>query len=128
MKCSLDISNFLDEIVSFLFYCFPLLLCIVHGRRPSYFSFIFSGTLHSVGYICLVLPCFLPLFFSQIFVKPPQTTTLPSCISFSLGWFWSLPPLQYYELPSVLLEALCLPGLIPESIFHFYCIIIRDLI
>ena len=27
------------------------------------------------------------LFFSQLFVKPPQTTTLLSCISFSLGWF-----------------------------------------
>ena len=25
------------------------------------------------------------LFFPQLFVKPPQTTTLPSCISFSLG-------------------------------------------
>ena len=25
-----------------------------------------------------------------ISVKPPQT--LPPCISFSLGWFWSLPP------------------------------------
>ena len=33
------------------------------------------GTLHSVGYI-------LP--FSQLFVKPPQTTTLPSYISFSV--------------------------------------------
>ena len=32
------------------------------------------------------------LFFPQLFVKPPQTTTLPPCISFSLGWFWSLPP------------------------------------
>ena len=30
---------------------------------------------------------FFLLFFSQLFVKPPQTTTLPSCISFSLGWF-----------------------------------------
>ena len=30
----------------------------------------------------------------QLFVKPPQTTTLPFCISFSVGWFWSLPPVQ----------------------------------
>ena len=30
---------------------------------------------------------FFILFFSQLFVKPPQTTTLLSCISSSLGWF-----------------------------------------
>ena len=30
MKCSLDISNFLEEISSFPFYCFPLFLCLEH--------------------------------------------------------------------------------------------------
>ena len=29
----------------------------------------------------------LAFHFSQLFIKPLQTTTLPSCISFSLGWF-----------------------------------------
>ena len=29
------------------------------------------------------------LFFPKLFVKPHRTTTLPSCISFSLGWFAS---------------------------------------
>ena len=48
----------------------------------------------------LILCCPL-LFFPQLFVKPPQTTTLPSRVSFSLGWFWSLPPVQCYKLPSV---------------------------
>ena len=39
----------------------------------------------------------------QLFVRPPQTTTLPSCISFSLGWFWSLPLVQCYgPLPRIL--------------------------
>ena len=32
------------------------------------------------------------LFFPQLFVKPPQTTTLLSCISSSFGWFWLLYP------------------------------------
>ena len=27
------------------------------------------------------------LFFSQLFVRSPQTTSLPFCISFSWGWF-----------------------------------------
>ena len=36
-------------------------------------------------------------FFSQLFVKSPQTTILPCCISFSWGWFWSPRPVQCYE-------------------------------
>ena len=38
------------------------------------------------GYIFPFLLCFLRLFFSQLFVRPPQTTVLPFCISFSWGW------------------------------------------
>ena len=72
---------------------FPLFLCTVHLRRLSYLS---SGTLHSVGYICPFLCCLLLLFFSQLVVRPVQTTTLPSCVSFSLGWFWSPPPIQLW--------------------------------
>ena len=32
---------------------------------------------------------------------------------FFLGWFWSLPPVQYYKPPSIVLQALCLSDLIP---------------
>ena len=32
----------------------------------------------------------LLLFFSQLFVRPPQKTILPFCISSSWGCFWSL--------------------------------------
>ena len=53
---SLDISTFLEEILSFPFYFFPLFLSIVHLRRPSYISLLFSGTLHSVGYIFSPMP------------------------------------------------------------------------
>ena len=51
---------------------FPLFLCTVHLRRLSYFLVLFSGPLHSVGCISTFLPCFSLLFFSQVFVKPPQ--------------------------------------------------------
>ena len=34
-----------------------------------------------ISFLCLSL-----LFFSQLFVRPPQTTILPFCISFSWGW------------------------------------------
>ena len=85
MKCSFSISNFPEEIssVSISFYCFPLFFCI---DRCSYLSFLFSGTLNSARYVFPLLLCLSLLFFSQLLVRPPQTTTLPSCISLSLGW------------------------------------------
>ena len=59
----------------------------------------------SVGSILPFLPClFLLFFFPPLFVRHPQTTTLPSHISFSLGWFWSLSPIQCYKPPSIVLQ------------------------
>ena len=69
-------------------------------------SLLFSGNLHSVGYIFPFLPCLSLLTFPQLFVKPSQTTTLPSGISFSWGWFWSLSPIQRYEPLSIVLQTL----------------------
>ena len=59
-------------------------------------------------------------------VRPPQTTSLTFCISFSSGWFWSLSAIQCYEPPSIDLQALCLSDLI-SWIYLSICIIIRDL-
>ena len=59
------------------------------------------------------LLCLFLHFFSQLFLRPPQTTILPICISFSWGWPWSLTPVQCYESPSIFLQALCLSDLIP---------------
>ena len=55
-------------------------------KKLSYLSLLFSGALHSVGYVFPFLLCLLPLFFSQLFIRPPQTTILPSCIAFLGGW------------------------------------------
>ena len=87
MKCYLDISNFLEEISSlshsfvFLYFfsliteegflispCYSLELCI-----QTSISFLFSFAFHFS-------------FFSQLFVRPPQTAILLFCISFSWGW------------------------------------------
>ena len=73
------------------------------------------------------LLCLLLLFFSQLFVRPHQTTVLPFCISFSWRWSWSLPLIQYHEPPSIVLQALY-QILSHESICYFHCIIIKDLI
>ena len=73
---------------------------------------LFFGTLHSDAYIFPFVLCFLFLFFSQLFVRPPQTAILHFCISFSSEWSWSLPLIQCHE-PSVHSSSGTLSGLIP---------------
>ena len=63
--------------------CRPLLL--LPPIPPSIRVFSNASTL------CMKWAKYWSITFSQLFIKPPQTTTLSSCISFSLGWFW-LPP------------------------------------
>ena len=83
-KVPLVISNFLEKISSLSHSTgFPPFLCIDHGGRLSYLSLLFFGTLHSNGYIFPFLFCFWLLFFSQLFIRPPQTAILLFCISFS---------------------------------------------
>ena len=43
------------------------------------------------------LLCFSLPFFSQLFVRPPQTAILLFCISLSWGWSWFLSPVQCHE-------------------------------
>ena len=45
-------------------------------------SLLFFGTLNSDGYIFPFLFCLSLLVKTQLFVKPPQTTVLPFCISY----------------------------------------------
>ena len=97
---------------------FPIQLfsCIsLHWSLRNTFLSILAilWTLHSNGYIFPFLLCLSLLFFSQLFVRPPQTTILPFCISFSSRWSWSLPPIQCHEPLSIVLQALCLSNLIP---------------
>ena len=102
---------FLKRSLVFHIFCFPLFICVVHLTRPSYLSLLFSGTLHSVGYIFPFLPC-LSLLFTAI-CKASSDNHFAFCISFSLGWFWLLPPVQCYVPLFIVLQALCLPDLIP---------------
>ena len=80
MKCSLGISNFLDEISSLshsivFFYFFAL---ITEEGFISYYSLE----------VCIQMDIsFLFSFaFSFSFLRALQTTILPFCISFSWGW------------------------------------------
>ena len=76
-------------------------------------------TLHSDAYIFPFLLCLSLLYFSQLFVRPPQTTIFTFCIYFSWGWSWSLPPIQCHKPLSIVLQALCLTDLIPWICLSF---------
>ena len=81
---------------------FPILLY----SSTSYLSLLFLGTLHSNGCIFPFLLCLSLLFFSQLFVRPPQIVILLFCSFFPWGWFWSLPPVQCHESLSIVLQVL----------------------
>ena len=49
-------SIFLKRSLVFPILLFSSFLCIAQLRRPSYLSLLFSGTLHSVGYIFIFIP------------------------------------------------------------------------
>ena len=125
MTCSLGISNFLEEISSLsLSIVFLYFFALIAEE-----GFLILAILWNSAFRCLYIsfsPLPLLLFFSQLFVRPPQTNILPFCISFSWGWSWSLPPVQCHEPLSIVLQALYQIWSL-ESICHFHCIIIRDL-
>ena len=126
MKCSLAISFLLKRSLVFPILLFPSISLHCSLRKLSYVSLLFFETLYSDGYILLLL-CLLLLFFSQLYVRRPQTIALPFCISFSWGWIWSRPSVQCYKPLSIVSQALYhIKSL--ESIGHLHCIFIRDLI
>ena len=83
MKCSIGISNFLEEISSLsLLFSYISLHC---SLKKSFLSLlaIFWNSIFKWVYLSLSPSPSGLLFFSQLFLRPPQTTPLPSCISFS---------------------------------------------
>ena len=111
---------FLSFIVPILAWNIPLVSLIFLKRFLVFLSVLFSSvslhwslrkaflsllrTLHSNGYIFPFLLCLYLLFFSQIFLRSPQTTILPFCLSFSWGWSWSLLLVQCHEPLSIALQ------------------------
>ena len=89
-KCSFDISNFLEDVSSLSPSVVFLYYFALFTEEGLLVSLLFSGTLPLVGCTLPFLLWFLLLFFPQLFVKPPQITTLPYCFSFSLGWICTL--------------------------------------
>ena len=103
MICSLGISYFLKGIsdlshsIVFLFF-FALI---------SEEGFLISPCYSLELCIQMVISCIFSFSFcSQLFVRTPQTTILPFCISFPLGWSWSLPSIQCHKYLFIVLQAL----------------------
>ena len=77
MKCSLGVSNFLEELykhshsIVFLYF-----FALITEEGFLIFSLLFFGTLHSYAYIFPFLLCLSLFFFSQLFVWPPQAAIL----------------------------------------------------
>ena len=66
---------FLKKYPIFPIVLFPSISLHCSLRNLSYLSLLFFGTLHSDGYIIPFLLCLSP--FSQLFVRPPQTSSFP---------------------------------------------------
>ena len=113
MTFSLDIFNFLEEISSLSDFIVSSisLHCSLKRAFLSLLAILWNFAF-SWAYLSLSSLPFASLLFSTI-CKAPQTTILPSCISFSLGWFLSLTPVQCYKPLSVVLQAPCLSDLTP---------------
>ena len=106
MKCSLGISNFLEESSSLSQSVVSLYFFALITEEGFLISPCYSLKLHSNGYIFAFILCFLLLFFSRLFVRPPQTAILLFCISFSWGWSWFLFPVQCHKPPFIVHQAL----------------------
>ena len=118
MKCSLGVSNFLEEMSSpshsFVFLSFFALITEEVFLISPYYSlelniqmgvsFLFSfafGFSFFLSYLSGLLRQPFCLFF----------------ISFSWELFWSLLLIQCHEPPSIFLQALCLSDIIPWNLF-----------
>ena len=89
----------------------PLALFIIMFPKAH---LLFFGTLHSDGYTFPFLLCLSLLFFSQLFVRPPQINIFPFCaflLLFAILWnsafrwiYLSFSPLPF---TSLLFSAIC---------------------
>ena len=110
---------------------FPILLfssiCLHWSLRKAFLSLCYSLEL-CIQMIYLSFSSFpFTSLLSQLFVRPPQTTILPFCISFSWGWSSSLPPIQCDEPPNLRPVTLSIRSN-PLNLFVSHCIIARNLI
>ena len=101
MKCSLDISNFLEEISSLSHSIFPSisLHCSFKKAFLPLLAILWYSAFSWV-YVSLYPLHFASLLFSAICKASSDNHFAYLHLYFSSGWFRSLPPVQVYELLS----------------------------
>ena len=97
---------------------FPILLLssisLHWSLRKAFLSLLAILWNSAFKWVCLSFYlCFLLLFFSQLFLRPPQTAILLLCICFTWGWSCSLSPLQCHEPTSIVHLGTLLSDLVP---------------
>ena len=110
---------FLSFIVPIFAWNVPMVSLIFLKRSLVFLVLFFSlyffaliteeGFLNSPCYsleLCIQMGISFLFFFSQLFLRPPQTAILLFCISFPWGWSWSLSPVQCHEPQSIVHQAL----------------------
>ena len=112
MKCSLSISNFLEEISSLFHY---IVFFYLHwSLRKAFLSLL--AILWNSAFICVYLSFSPLLLASLVFSAICKASSDNHCafLYFFFGGRFSSPSLvQYYEPPPIVLQALCLSDLIP---------------
>ena len=76
MKCSLGVSNFLEDISSLFLSVVFLYFFVLITEEWFLISSCHSLELWIQMLIYFLFLCFLLLFFSQLFIRPPQTAIL----------------------------------------------------
>ena len=109
MKCSLGISNFLEEISSLSILLFSS-ISLHWSLRKAFLSLLAILWNSAFRWIYFSFsPLFLAYLLFSAICKASSDNHLSFCIS-SWGWFWSPLPVQCHEPPSIVLQALCLSG------------------
>ena len=95
---------------------FPLLSSscfILCSLEKAFLSLLAILWKYAFSWIYLYLSFLLFASLFSLAICRASSVTLPSCFSFLGGWFCSLPPVQYYGPPLIVLQAHFLQVLIP---------------
>jgi len=94
MKYSLGISDILEEISSLSYsVVFLSFFALITEEGFLFLRAILWNSAFKWVYLSFS-PLTLASLLFMLFVRPPQKTILPFCMSFSWGWCWSLPAMQ----------------------------------
>ena len=112
MKCSLDISNFVEEISSLPILWFSSISLHWSLRKAFFFplAILWNSAFKWIYLFFSPLP-FASFLFSAI-CKASSDNHFAFLHFFPWGWSWSLCPVQRHKPPSIVLQALCLWDLI----------------